>query len=105
MKLTVDDTKVSAKFVWWWLRTKRVRDYIAAKAKGTSPTMKKISQPIVAGIPFPSAISLKKQERIVEELDVLQAKVTTLKRLQFSTGAELDAILPTILDKAFQGKL
>ena len=105
MKLTVDDTKVSAKFVWWWLRTKRVRDYIAAKAKGTSPTMKKISQPIVAGIPFPSAISLKKQERIVEELEVLQAKVTTLKRLQFSTGVELDAILPTILDKAFQGKL
>jgi type I restriction enzyme S subunit len=105
MKLTVDQAKVSTKFVWWWLRTKRVRDYIAAKAKGTSPTMKKISQPIVAGIPFPSGVSLQKQEQVVTELDVLQGRVTALKKLQTDTSLELEAMFPAILEMAFQGKL
>ena len=35
----------------------------------------------------------------------LQAKVCALKRLQAETAAELDALLPSILDKAFKGEL
>jgi len=38
-------------------------------------------------------------------LDALQAKVDSLKRLQDDTAAELDALLPAILDKAFKGGL
>lgn len=38
-------------------------------------------------------------------LDNLQAKVDTLKRLQVETAAELDALLPSILDRAFRGEL
>jgi type I restriction enzyme S subunit len=42
---------------------------------------------------------LKTNERqIVAELDAL-------KRLQAETAAELDALLPAILDKAFKGEL
>jgi type I restriction enzyme S subunit len=37
--------------------------------------------------------------------DVLQAEVDALKRLQAETAAELDALLPAILDKAFKGEL
>lgn len=37
--------------------------------------------------------------------DGLQAKVDTLKRLQSETAAELDAMLPAILDRAFKGEL
>ena len=38
-------------------------------------------------------------------LDDLQAKVDQLKTLQAQTAAELDALLPSILDRAFRGKL
>jgi type I restriction enzyme S subunit len=35
----------------------------------------------------------------------VQARVDTLKKLQAKTAAELDALLPSILDKAFKGEL
>ena len=35
----------------------------------------------------------------------LFAKVDVLKRMQAETAAELDALLPSILDKAFKGEL
>jgi type I restriction enzyme, S subunit len=50
-------------------------------------------------------VPLKVQRRIVAELDALQAEVDALKRLQAETAAELDALLPAILDKAFKGEL
>ena len=43
--------------------------------------------------------------RIVAELDALQTEVGARKRLQAGTTAELDALLPAILDKAFKGEL
>ena len=39
------------------------------------------------------------------ELDALQSQVDTLKKLQAETAAELAALLPSILDKAFKGEL
>ncbi len=38
------------------------------------------------------------------EFDTLQAEVEALKRLQTETAAELNALLPSILDKAFRGQ-
>jgi type I restriction enzyme S subunit len=49
--------------------------------------------------------SLVDQRRIVAELDALQAKVDAVKRLQAETAAELDALLPALLDRAFKGEL
>lgn len=48
---------------------------------------------------------LPEQRRIVTYLDGLQAKVDALKRLQADTAAQLDALLPSILDRAFRGEL
>ncbi len=48
---------------------------------------------------------LAEQRHIVSYLDGLQAKVDALKRLQAETAAELDAMLPAILDRAFKGEL
>jgi len=53
-------------------------------------------------IPLPD---IAEQRRIVAYLDGLQAKVDQLKALQAQTAAELDALLPSILDKAFRGEL
>jgi len=48
---------------------------------------------------------LAAQRRIVAYLDGLQAKVDELRRLQAATQKELDALMPSILAKAFAGKL
>ena len=48
---------------------------------------------------------LPEQRRIVAELNALQAEVDALERLQAETAAELDALLPAILDRAFKGEL
>jgi len=45
------------------------------------------------------------QQRIVEYLDGLAGQVTALTQLQSETAAELDALLPSILDRAFKGEL
>ena len=39
------------------------------------------------------------------DLDALLAEGNALKRLQAETAKELDALLPSILDKAFKGEL
>ena len=49
--------------------------------------------------------SLSEQTRVVAELDALQGEVDKLKRLQAETAAELDAFLPSVLNKAFNGEL
>lgn len=41
------------------------------------------------------------QEQLVE----IHAEVDTLKRHQADTAAELDALLPAVLDRAFRGEL
>lgn len=48
---------------------------------------------------------LREQRRIVAELDALQAEVDAAKHLQAETTAKLDALLPSILDRAFKGRL
>lgn len=47
----------------------------------------------------------QEQYRIVAYLDGVQAKLESLRQLQEQTAAELDALLPSILDKAFKGEL
>ena len=45
------------------------------------------------------------QRRTVAEVGALQAEVDALKRLQAETAAELDALLPALLDRAFKDGL
>ena len=53
-------------------------------------------------IPLPSIVE---QRRIVAYLDDLQAKVDSLKKLQEETAKELNALMPSILSRAFSGEL
>jgi type I restriction enzyme S subunit len=72
-------------------------------AKSTHDTRKFETEKLLGadiGVP-----PLPEQRRIVAELDALQAEVDALRRLQAETAAELDALLPAILDKAFKGEL
>ena len=55
-----------------------------------------------AKIPIPP---LNEQCSIVAYLNGLQTKLDALKRHQAETAAELDALMPSILDRAFRGEL
>lgn len=50
-------------------------------------------------------LPLEKQLQIVHELDIVQAKMQQLRSFQSQTAAELDALLPSVLDRAFRGEL
>jgi len=53
-------------------------------------------------VPVPT---IDEQRRIVAYLDGLQAQVDELTALQDTTQAELEALLPSVLDRAFRGEL
>ncbi len=80
-----------------------MRDVVEDRAKTTSGIWK-INQGHIAsmGVPVPP---LAEQRRIVAYLDSVSAKAEALTQLQSATAAELDALLPSILDKAFKGEL
>jgi type I restriction enzyme S subunit len=59
---------------------------------------------LLEGIQMPLP-SLPEQRRLVGYLDGLAGQVAALARLQSETAAELDALLPSLLDKAFKGEL
>jgi type I restriction enzyme S subunit len=92
--------EVERDYVWQFLRRMRPI-FLENSFGGAQPN---ISQKILraTSIPVPP---LDEQRRIVAELDALQAEVDKLKALQAETAAELDALLPSILDKAFRGEL
>lgn len=105
MRIPVDKHRADTRFVWYWLQTPLVREYIRSHSKGTSPTMKKISQHVVMKIPFPVDITLEEQRRIVSYFDRLQVKINSLMALQKKTAIEIEALLTAILDRAFNGEL
>jgi type I restriction enzyme S subunit len=89
-------------FVAAW-NSSATRSVIEEKAKTTSGIWK-INQGHILStrIPVPP---LPEQRRIMSELGALEAEVGALKRLQAETAAELDALLPAVLDRAFKGEL
>jgi type I restriction enzyme S subunit len=105
MKVPVDRSRALTPFVWYWLQSSRAREFVRRSAKGTSPTMKKISQSVVQQVPFPANLTLDEQDAIVRRIDVLQAKTSMVSTAQAETAAGLAALMPAILDKAFKGEL
>lgn len=89
-------------FVAAW-NSNGIRRQVMGVAKTTSGIWK-INQEHVAAIAVPAPL-FSEQRRIVAYLDDLLVKVDTLKTLQEKTAAELDALMPSILDKAFRGEL
>ena len=53
-------------------------------------------------VPVPSILE---QQSILTFLKTIQAKADALKRLQAETAAELEGLLPSVLDQAFRGEL
>jgi type I restriction enzyme S subunit len=96
--------KVLPEYIGQVLKSPPLREQIERGATGTSPTMKNISKEKVLALRLPP-FALRDQGRIVAELAALQSEVDAIKRLQSETATELDALLPSVLDRAFRGEL
>lgn len=100
--LKPDRAKALSRFLWHMLRSKTVFDKAWASTTGSAQPTIPLRGIRELPIPLPS---LNCQSLVVAELDALQARVDSVKALQSETAAELDAMLPAILDKAFKGEL
>ena len=100
--LKLDRHRVHSQFVWHMLRSPTVFEKAWRSTTGSAQPTVPLHAIRELPIPVPP---LAEQRHIVAELDALQAKADALKKLQTETAAELDALLPSILDKAFKWQL
>lgn len=105
MRLKVDPRKADTRFVYYWLRTPDVRARIQKAGKGTSSTMKKITQKVVMNLPFPVGVNLAEQRAVVRSLDDVVSRLNDAQSMQQSAEKELSTLMPAVLDRVFQGKL
>ena len=104
IRLRTNRTKVDPRFLELSLASPFSQEHIVQRKTGLADAQVNISQPILKATPL-AYPPLPEQRRIVAELDALQTEVDALKRLQAESAAELDALLPAILDRAFKGEL
>jgi len=102
MKALVPNDEILPEFLcaFLWATNAAILELIE---KSTHDTRKLETEKLVSiKVPTPPIFE---QRRIVAELHALEAQVDALNKLQSETAAELDALLPSILDKAFRGDL
>ncbi len=94
--------RITGEFLWHMLRSRTVFEKAWSSTTGSAQPTVPLHAIRELTIPLPPIAA---QRRIVAELDTLQAKIDALKGFQAETAAELDALLPSILDRAFAGAL
>jgi len=102
-RVRFDRSRVFNRYAFALLRSSRqVLDEMFGQVRGA--TRPGFNTTLLGGVNLPLP-PVPEQRRIVAELDALQEQVDSLKSLQSETSAELDALLPAILDRAFKGEL
>lgn len=93
---------LSGAYLAWVLRVPCLQARITERSRGDMIRHLVLREIRDLTIPL---LPLGAQMAVVEHLDTLQAQVDTLMRLQSEAAAELDALLPSVLDRAFRGEL
>jgi type I restriction enzyme S subunit len=92
--------KVRAEFLAAYFKPAHVWKTVAAGSKGLGDRRQRVQpEQVLAHELWLPPVAW--QDRLVE----VQAEVDALKHLQAETAAELDALLPSVLDRAFTGQL
>lgn len=103
IRVRLDVNRAIPKLVAFYINSPLGRKYITSEIKQqcgqANVNSKKLKKMPIILPPLPE------QLRIVAYLDALQAKVDAIGRLQAETGAELNALMPAVLDKAFKGEM
>lgn len=92
---------VTVDYLYRYFQTRSYWSQITDEKKGTGQP--NVNGSKLADIRVPIAPP-EEQGRIVGYLDEVQAKVDAVTRLQAETAAGLDALLPSVLDRAFRGE-
>ena len=103
IRLRLDLNRAEPRLVAAYINSPIGRSYMFSERKQMTGQAN-VNATKLKALPLPLP-HLPEQRRIVAEFDALQAEVDALKRLQAETATELDALLPSILDKAFKGEL
>ena len=92
---------ISKEYVYYFLRSKThlFRDLIA---RGQGQPNLNTEMVKSMKIPLPS---FQEQNNVVSFLDEIKVNLECFRRHQAETAAELDALLPAVLERAFRGEL
>ncbi|MCI5124452.1 MAG: hypothetical protein D3925_08255 [Candidatus Electrothrix sp. AR5] len=104
MKMMLDKDVADTRFIYYQLRSKKLRELIMNSAQGANPTMKKINKSVVQNLPI-SLPSLQKQKTIVEKIDAIQKETRLLESIYQKKLTALAELKQSILHKAFTGEL
>jgi len=103
IRLKCDCQVVTPKYMQLMLKHLRISGRLIDFARTTAGQYNvSLGRLRAAKIPVPP---ITEQRHVNDSLDDLQAKANDLEHLQAETATELDALLPSILDKAFKGEL
>lgn len=103
LAMTMDRSVANPRFVSYMLNFHEVcRWTLLAQVEGSAQPTFNSSKVLSASIPLPPLVE---QTHKVTFLDEVGGKVTAMTDLQKQTRNELDALLPSVLDKAFRGEL
>jgi type I restriction enzyme S subunit len=90
-------------YLYWFFQSPQYWAQVYEEMKGSAQANMNARK--LSNIVVPIAPSKEERNRIVAYLDALQAQVDELTAFQDVTQAELDALLPSVLDRAFRGVL
>ena len=103
IRLRLDSSRAEPRLIAMYINSPAGRNYMFNERKQMTGQANVNATKLKA---LPIALpSLSEQHRIVTYLNSLQSRVNSLKQLQSETSVELNALLPSILDKAFKGDL
>lgn len=104
MKLKINGEKALTSFVYYQLRSQKLRELIMERAQGANPTMKKINKESTQSLPI-SLPAIELQKNIVTKLDRLLQEANELESVYQRKLAALVELKQAILQKAFTGEL
>jgi len=99
-----ENSEINSDYLSQVLKSPALRIQIEQQATGTSSSMKNISKEKVMNLKIPY-LPIGDQIKIAEYLDRLEDKLSLIKKLKNEAFDQLQAILPTVLEKAFKGEL
>ena len=104
MRMNPIPDRIITEFLYYQMRTKKLRKDITGRAQGANPTMKKISNGAVKSLPI-IVPPISTQQSIVETLNALAQETHCLATLYVRKFDALEALKKSLLNEAFLGRL
>ena len=104
MKINPKNTIVNTQFLYYQLRSPKLREIIMDAAHGANPTMKKVNKKDVQSFEI-SYPSLFEQQEIVKRLNNLSTETKKLEVIYTQKIDDLEEMKKSVLQKAFSGQL